>query len=178
MKEISGIQATLTVEIVRDLAPADLSDLCEAAEDAILRGGGFGWLTIPERSKLEAYWRGLMIVPGRHLIIARLDGVVAGALQLHEAPKNMESQSLIGQIQSGFTASWARGYGVGRKLASAAIQRARDLNLRALKLDVRETQTAAIKLFGTLGFVQWGQMPRYAYIDNSWVAGLYFYMDL
>ncbi len=174
----SGIQTRLGVEIVETLNDADLSDLCAATEDAIVRGGGFGWLTVPERSKLEAYWRGLMMVPGRHLMVARLDGVVAGALQLHEAPKNMESQATIGKIQSGFTASWARGHGVARALVCLAIERARALGLKALKLDVRATQTAAITLFRTLGFTQWGQMPRYARIDDAWVAGLYFYMDL
>ena len=172
------INANLQVAQAQDLSAADLGDLCAATEDAIARGGGFGWLTVPPRSTLEAYWRGLMMVPGRHLLIAYLDGVIAGALQLHEAPKNMESQAHIGSVQSGFTASWARGHGVGRGLMNFAIDRARALGLKAIKLDVRETQTTAIGLYRNLGFAEWGRMPRYAFIDGAWVAGIYFYLDL
>ncbi len=173
-----NITAHVTVTRANELAPSDLHDLCAAAEDAIVRGGGFGWLTVPPRAKLEAYWRGLMMISGRHLFVARLDGVVTGALQLHEAPSNMESQASIGKLQTGFTASEARGYGIGRKLMEHAIAHARSLGLTAVKLDVRETQETAINLYRSLGFVEWGRMPRYACIDGTWVGGLYFYLDL
>ncbi|MGB0717913.1 MAG: GNAT family N-acetyltransferase [Alphaproteobacteria bacterium] len=172
------IQANVKLEIVQELSTSDLADLCLATEDAIKRGGGFGWLKTPARSKLEAYWRGFMMVPGRHLLLARLDGLIAGALQLHEAPKNLESQASIGKIQSGFTASWARGHGIGQALVQLAIKHAKFLNLTAIKLDVRETQTSAITIYRALGFHEWGRMPRYAFIDDAWVAGLYFYLDL
>ena len=172
------IKAKVTVETARDLSTADISDLCAATEDAITRGGGFGWVTPPSRTTLEAYWRGLMIVPGRQLFVARLDRQIAGALQLHEAPKNMESQSAIAKIQSGFTASWARSHGIGRGLMEFTIRQARAQGFKALKLDVRETQENAIRLYRDLGFVEWGHMPRYALVDGRWVAGLYFYMDL
>ena len=178
MPALKNIKSSVTISQVRDLSARDLDDLCAATEDAIALGGGFGWLHIPARQKLEAYWRGLMLVPGRHLFVAYLDGIIAGALQLHEAPQNMESQASIGSIQSGFTASWARGHGIGRDLMLFAIEQARSLNLKALKLDVRETQTTAIGLYRTLGFVEWGRMPFYAYIDGTWVAGIHFYLDL
>lgn len=173
-----AVQPKVRIDPATDLNAADLNDLCTATEDAIAQGGGFGWVDVPPRSTLESYWRGLMLVPGRYLYIARLDGLIAGALQLHEAPKNMQSQACIGLIQSGFTASWARGYGIGRELMETAITAARALGLEAVKLDVRETQTTAIRLYRSLGFVEWGHMPRYARIDGHWVAGLYFYLDL
>ena len=37
------------VEWVTELADRDLEDLCEATEEAILDGNGFGWLTPPPR---------------------------------------------------------------------------------------------------------------------------------
>jgi len=166
------------LSIALDLSASDLGDLCAAAEDAIERGGGFGWLAPPPRSTLEAYWRGLMMVPGRHLYIARLDGQIAGALQLHEAPRNLESQALTAHIQSGFTASWARGHGIGRGLMAFALEEARGRGFKTIKLDVRETQTTAIRIYREMGFVEWGHMPRYAYINEAWIGGLYFYLDL
>lgn len=172
------VKARVEITAVSDLPAADLADLCAAAKDAIERGGGFGWLRPPPRPTLEAYWRGLMMVPGRTLYIARLDGQIAGALQMHEAPRNMESQSKIAKIQSGFTASWARGHGIGRGLVVHALDQAQEQGFKILKLDVRETQETAIKLYRDLGFIQWGHMPCYAYIDEAWVGGLYFYKDL
>ena len=127
---------------------------------------------------LEQYWQGLLLVPGRHLFLARLDGVVAGAMQLWEAPRNMESQAAIGQFQSEFTAAWARGHGIGRGLMTHAIAAARAMGMHAVKLDVRATQTAAIRLYKQMGFQHWGTMPRYAEIDGKWIEGHYFYLDL
>ena len=168
----------ITIARAEGLSASDISDLCAATEDAIERGGGFGWLTPPPRPTLEAYWRGLMMVPGKHLFIARLDGIIAGALQLHEAPKNMESQANIGYVQTGFTATAARGHGIGRGLMVHVINQASAMGLKTLKLDVRETQDIAIRLYRKLGFIEWGRMPRYACLSGNWVAGLYFYLDL
>jgi hypothetical protein len=57
------------VEIVDRLTRGDLSDLCQAADDAIKGGGGFGWLTPPRRDVMESYWKGVLLVPDRTLIV-------------------------------------------------------------------------------------------------------------
>ena len=178
MRPLDQIQAKITIEAARTLSHSDLADLCTATEDAIRDGGGFGWLTPPPPQKLEQYWQGLLLVPGRHLFLARLDGVIAGALQLWEAPRNMESQAAIGKIQSEFTAAWARGHGIGRGLVNQALEAARALGMHAVKLDVRATQTAAIQLYQDMGFQRWGTMPRYVQVEGRWVEGHYFYLDL
>ena len=48
------------VETVTALKGADRHDLCDAAEAAILHGGGFGWLSPPPRQTMEAYWQGVL----------------------------------------------------------------------------------------------------------------------
>ena len=89
--------ATLTrvpkavVERATELSDADLHDLCEGTDMAILDGGGFGWLTPPPRERLEAYWRGVLLVPERELFIARLEGVVCGSAQLVRPPTRLAS---------------------------------------------------------------------------------------
>ena len=79
------------VEWVTELADQDLEDLCEATEEAILDGNGFGWLTPPPRRILESYWRGVMLVPERDLIVARLEGSIAGSAQLLRPPPQQRS---------------------------------------------------------------------------------------
>ena len=75
-------KADTKVEIVTKLTRGDLSDLCQAAEDAIVAGGGFGWVKPPRRNIMETYWNGVLMVPERTLIVGRLDGVIVGSAQL------------------------------------------------------------------------------------------------
>ena len=64
-------KADTKVEVVTALSRGDLSDLCQAAEDAIEAGGGFGWLKPPRRDVMESYWKGVVMVPERTLIVGR-----------------------------------------------------------------------------------------------------------
>ena len=80
-----------SVETVTVLENGDLHELCDATEVAIEDGGGFGWLKPPARKVLEDYWRGVMLIPERVLIIGRIDGVVAASCQIVRPPKNNEA---------------------------------------------------------------------------------------
>ncbi len=57
-EEMTGAAPEALVERLTRFANPDLHDLCDAAEAAILDGGGFGWLSPPERHTMEAYWKG------------------------------------------------------------------------------------------------------------------------
>ncbi len=51
-----------------------------------------------------------------------------------------------------------RGTGLGRRLARLAVDTARDLGYRTIKLDTLRTMTSAQRLYGSLGFAD---APRY-----------------
>jgi ribosomal protein S18 acetylase RimI-like enzyme len=167
-------QATISVEIADTLTPADLSDLCDATDDAVEAGGGFGWITPPAREIMERYWRGVLVVPERHLLLARIDGVVCGAVQLVEPSRHNEAQSFSASLLASFIAPWARGRGAGRKLMETVEKLALDMGYKVLQLDVRETQKAAICLYEKMGYVRWGTNPAYALVDGRMIAGLYY----
>ena len=80
-------------ELCKSLSKIDLQELCEATEEAILAGGGFGWISPPSPKTLQDYWKGVLIIPERVLIIGKLDNVVAGSAQLIKPTKNNEAQS-------------------------------------------------------------------------------------
>lgn len=162
---------TVGVERVTEFANADLHDLCDAAEAAIESGGGFGWLHAPERHVMETYWRGVLLVPERELFVARLDGVIAGSVQLQRAPRNNEAQAFVGQLTTFFLAPWSRGHGLARRLVEAVEARAVWYGLRAIQLDVRATQERAIQLYEAMGYQRWGTNPSYALVDDEWVSG-------
>lgn len=169
---------TAKVERVTAISDDELEQLCEATEEAILDGNGFGWLQPPARAKLESYWRGVTLVPERELYVARLDGNIVGSAQLLKPPPNNEAQAHAAQLTTFFIAPWARGHGLARGLLAAIEESARGQGFRLLDLDVRETQTAAIQLYEDCGFVRWAEKAKYARVQGRYVAGYYYSKDL
>lgn len=160
------------------LSTADLNDLCDATDQAIMSGGGFGWTELPSREILERYWQGVITVPGRLLILARLDSVICGTTQLIMPPRNNQAQSFSVQMTSMFVTPWARKYGVGTKLLKKAEQVALTEGFDIINLDVRETQTAAIHLCETSGYQLIGKHPCYAKVDGEIIPGRYYYKQI
>jgi ribosomal protein S18 acetylase RimI-like enzyme len=166
------------VEQLEVFVGTDLEDLCDAADDAIKAGGGFGWLTAPPRHIMESYWRGVVLVPERRLFVARLDGTICGSAQLARPPRHNEAQALAAQLTSNFIAPWARGHGLARRIVEAVEQSARAAGFAILNLDVRDSQSAAIQLYESLGFVRWGTHPAYARVDGRTIPGHFYWKRL
>ena len=153
---------------------ADLNDLCDAADTAIEAGGGFGWIELPARDRMERYWKGVLAIPERHLLLARMDGIVCGAAQLIEPSRHNEAQSFSATILAAFVAPWARGKGAGRKLINTAEKLALGMEYKVLQADMRDTQDAAIRLFEGAGYKQWGANPAYAMVQGRMIGGRYY----
>ncbi len=166
---------SLQVERLSELTDDDLHALCEAADAAILDGGGFGWVKSPGRLALERYFRGVLLVPERELFVARLDGVIVGSAQLVRPPRHNEAQAFAAALMHAFTAPYARGHGLARLLTTRVEEAARALGYQVLNLDVRETQDAAIRLYDRLGYQRWGEHPCYARVGGRTIRGIYYH---
>ena len=164
----------LAVERASELHDDDMSALCEATNAAILDGGGFGWVSPPGQQALERYFRGVMLVPERELFVARADGVITGSAQLVRQPRNNEAQAFAASVMHAFVAPFARGQGLARLMMIRIEDRARTLGYRVLNLDVRETQTAAIALYTSLGYECWGVHPEYARVRGQILRGFFY----
>jgi ribosomal protein S18 acetylase RimI-like enzyme len=151
-------QPILLVERISAFNDEELHDLCEAADAAILDGGGFGWVTPPGRQALERYFKGLLLVPERE-----------------RPPRNNEAQAFAAQLMHSFIAPYARGHGLARMLTHRVEEGARALGYHVLNLDVRETQEAAMTLYESLGYIRWGVHQAYARVGGRTVAGVYYY---
>lgn len=164
-----------TVErLSHSIAPGDLNDLCDATDAAIQGGGGFGWVKLPARESLERYWQGVVSMPSRVLLVARLDGVICGTCQLVKPPLNNEAQAHALQLTTNFVAPWARGHGLARLIIQTAEAQAKAEGFSVINLDVRETMQAAIELYESLGFQRFGEHPFYAKIDGQALRGFYY----
>ena len=168
----------IKVETLKNVSEIDLADLCNITEQAIKAGGGFGWLKAPPRDTLNKYWKGLVVVQNRILIVGRLNKAIAGTLQLGLQPPNNEAQKNIVNITSHFVAPWARGYGLAKNMIDQVELVAVENGASCLQLDIRETQEAAIQLFKSKGYIQWGENPNYAFVDGKTIKGLYFYKNI
>lgn len=163
-----------SVELIHELNLRDLNDLCDATEDGIEGGGGFGWVNIPERETLERFWQGVLTMPSRLLIVARLDGTICGSCQLVMPPSNNEAQAIAVQMMSHFVAPWARGHGLAKMLVEKAEEVARKENFAVINLDVRETMTRAIEVYESMGFTRIGEHPHYAKVHGDILKGYYY----
>ena len=168
----------ISVDVLETISNTDLADLCYNTEQAIRAGGGFGWITVPPREVLKKYWNGMLLVNTNTLIVGRLNGDIAGSLQLSFCPLNNEAQKTIAKIQSHFVAPWARGYGLAKTMIDYAIIKSKENNKKSIQLDIRETQTAAIKLFESKGFIKWGENPAYAFLNGNSIKGYYYYKNI
>jgi ribosomal protein S18 acetylase RimI-like enzyme len=168
----------LAVINVKRFRHGELAELCEATDDAIRDGIGFGWVQPPARHRLEAYWRGVLLVPERELLIGRIDGVVGGSVQLVKPGPNFEAGHFAAHIDTHFVALWARGHGLARRLLEAAEARAREHGFSVMRLDVRTTQTRAIALYESSGYERWGTLDRYHKVNGEMIAGHFYVKDL
>lgn len=166
------------VEQLFELAHNDLNDLCDAAIEAIEAGGGFGWLHVPPRETLERYWYGVVTMPARLVLVARLDGVICGSCQLVKPPGNNEAQAHAVHLTTNFVAPWARGHGLATLLVREAEKLAKKEGFSVINLDVRETMKSAIKMYERLGFKRFGEHPAYAVVEGKPVKGYYYYKQI
>jgi ribosomal protein S18 acetylase RimI-like enzyme len=168
----------LAVERAERLSEADLADLAEATDAAIIEGGGFGWVEPQGRAALERHFRGVLLVPERELFVARLDGHPVGSALLVRPPRNNEAQAFAATLTHAYIAPYARGFGLARLLVQKVEERAAAVGHRVINLDVRETQVTAIALFESLGYVHWGSHPYYARVKGQTVAGRFYMKTL
>ena len=178
MDPMKNTQSLLNVSIIETFKSGELQELCQSTEEAILSGIGFSWINPPPRRQLENYWKGVLVVPFRCLLIGTLDGVVAGSLQLVFPVRSNEASSFSANIDTHFVAPWARGFGLAKAMIDVAEIRALELSSNFIQLDVRETQEAAIRLFEAKGYKKWGTNPYYAFINGKNLKGHYFFKKL
>lgn len=169
---------TARVERITEFRHADLTELVQATEDAIREGIGFNWLLPPGKDILETYWKGVLVVPERVLFAGRLDGTLGGSVQLLKPGPSKETSSFVASVEAHFVAPWARGHGMAKLLLEAVEREARSQGFSVLRLSVRETQDAAIKLYEENGYICWGVLPYYEIVNAKMVAGRFYYKNL
>lgn len=178
LREDSQQSVKITVELLEKLNSLDLMDLCDATESTMLDTYGFNmgfkqWQP-PLRDNLESYFKGVMIVPERKLIIARTDNTIAGSLQLALPHSSNQTSNFRVSIDNHFVAPWARNAGVAKKMLLFTEEYAKAKGYLVVDLSVRSTHEPAITLYESCGYKKWGTMEKYHRVGDKIISG-YFY---
>lgn len=173
----------IKIELLRTFNGMDLNDLCDAAESTVLDNSlsfniGMNRTKPSTRESLESYWKGVLLVPERMLIIGRIDGVIAASVQLIKPVPDNQTSAFCGTIERHFVAPWARGHGLAKALLSEAERYAKEAGLSVLRLSVRANLAAAIALYESLGYVRFGTLEKYEMVDGKMLAGHFYYKDI
>ena len=110
---------------------------------------------------------GAYLPPGGALLLATRDGQVAGSVALRRLDKETCEMKRL-YVRPGF-----RGSGLGRQLAVAIIDAARDLSYRKMRLDTLPGMADAQGLYRSLGFREVA-----AYYENPVPGTRYLELDL
>ena len=90
--------------------------------------------------------------PGSHLMVAEVDGRVAGTFQLNFIPYLTQGGRDRAQIEAVRVADGARGAGIGTRMLEWAIEQARRHGCGTVQLTSNKERTEARRLYERLGF--------------------------
>lgn len=166
---------TLDAEAAREALP----ELTEILQDAVANGASVGFMAWNTSADFARFWTGIIdeVAAGRVLLFgARREGRLVGTAQLHLIGRS--NQPHRAEIAKVLVHSAARRQGLGEALMSAAEAAARQAGRDLLVLDTDETSPAR-RLYGRLGWIELGTIPRYALMPDGRDCGsTFFYKNL
>jgi GNAT superfamily N-acetyltransferase len=104
----------------------------------------------------EAYWAAYDAIdrdPNNMLVVAEIDGRVAGTLQLTYIPSLTYTGGERAQIEGIRVAAEHRGQGVGQELIAWVVEQARARGCRVVQLTTDRQRPDAIRFYQKIGFV-------------------------
>ncbi|MBS2547028.1 GNAT family N-acetyltransferase [Catenulispora sp. NL8] len=170
--------------VIRDGAAGEVAaDVADAAQglfaELVAGGAALGWVDPPSRAEIGA-------------LLAKVAAAARagdGALRLaysgdrlaglgywlrYERPTHRPHADL----EKLAVASETQGMGVGRLLASALVDSAREAGIEVLTLDARGDNENALHLYRTLGFREYGRLPDFVAVGDRRYDKVFSMLDL
>ncbi|REE81520.1 acetyltransferase (GNAT) family protein [Paenibacillus taihuensis] len=148
----------IAIEEVHAINDTILSELSELLIAVVEDGASIGFL--PPITELEAkqYWEGVL-APDVLLFVARMNGRIAGTVQLHLCMKpNGMHRAEIAKLMAHPD---CRRNGIGRQLMLHAEEQAKQAGRSLLVLDTREGDPSNL-LYTSIGYTLAGRIPSFA----------------
>ena len=151
------------VSLDADAIAARLPQLSALLHACVHDGASIGFILPFDSDDSDAFWTGNVLPAvargSRLLLVAQLDGAIAGAVQLDwDTPPNQAHRAEVRKL---LVHPAFRRRGLARQLMQAVEDRARALPRQLLTLDTR-THDHAEPLYRSLGYKTAGVIPGYA----------------
>ncbi|AMJ59141.1 GNAT family N-acetyltransferase [Bosea sp. PAMC 26642] len=160
-------------------AAAAIPELAGILADAVESGASVGFMAGTAIAEYERFWQGVAAEVGAGrtiLFVAMRDGRIVGTSQLQLIGK--PNQPHRAEIAKVLVHSAARRRGIAERLMHAAETEAARRGRNLLVLDTDDA-SAAHALYGKLGWIAAGTIPRYALMpDGSDCNATFFYKSL
>ena len=159
---------------IRAATPEDWPGIWPFFRETVLAGETYAYPEDLTSDQAAALW---MEQPPAATVVLEEDGRILGSAKM--GPNRPARGSHVGTA-SFMVAPEARGRGVGRALATYAVQWHRDHGFRGIQFNaVVETNTAAVRLWQDLGFSIVGTVPEAFLSKEHGYVGLHvMYLDL
>jgi RimJ/RimL family protein N-acetyltransferase len=163
--------------IIRRAEPRDAEGLTRLGE--AVGSEPEGWLVTTngwrQASDERRYLRAIRRYPNAAVFVAEDDGAIVGRLSIardqHPASRHVADLGLMVAISH-------RRRGIGTRLLEAALEWARESDVRKLELHVFPHNDAAIKLYEKFGFVQEGYRRGHYRRGNDYVDAILMAYDV
>jgi GNAT superfamily N-acetyltransferase len=150
MQELARVKAGKEDVVLRRAAAGDLPTLVRLLAADQLGG-------VRESAEdLAPYQRAFAVIdadPAQLLVVASVDGRIAGTFQLSFIPGLARAGALRAQIEAVRVAAGRRGHGLGAAMMRWAVEEAGRRGCRLVQLTSDKTRTDAHRFYERLGFV-------------------------
>jgi L-amino acid N-acyltransferase YncA len=141
---------------IRDATAADWPAIWPIVREVVVAGDTFAYDPAMTQDEAQATW--LVGSPGRTTVASDARDAIVGTANMYA---NRAGPGAHVATASFMVASSARGHGVGRALVEDALRWAGEAGFRAMQFNaVAATNTAAVALYESLGFVIAGTVPE------------------
>lgn len=155
---------------LRDARGADLPFLVALLADDPL-GATREDASLPLSERYETAFGAIASDPNQALVVADLDGAVVGMLQLTLIPSLTYRGSWRAQIEGVRVARHLRSSGLGRRLVTHAVERARERGCRMVQLTTDKQRPRAVAFYESLGFTASHEGMKLHLVDGKEGAG-------
>ncbi|MFI8657494.1 GNAT family N-acetyltransferase [Priestia megaterium] len=145
----------------------------------VSNGAAIGWVDPPSTEEVAGLLRELVIASGNgnaYLIVAWVGPDLAGIgywrrynRPTHRPHANIEKVAIDPRYQ---------GHGLGRQLMNQLISSAVNAGVEMLTLDFRGDNERAAKLYKSLGFTEYGRLPRFVAVGTARYDKMFYVLDL
>ena len=133
--------------IFRSATETDVPAIVALLADDVIGAGREG-----ESDRYLTAFRDVSADPRNHLVVAEIDGEVAGTLQITYIPGISRMGTERAQIEAVRVAAAHRGRGLGREMISWAVDQAKGRGCGLVQLTSDKRRSDAIRFYESLGF--------------------------